>query len=146
MLGHMSWSKGLCWRLKQLNSLWMTGGSQWLRWSCFEPFCFGWGRSLGGCAAATVVLGSQFALLRKTRVVPESPPWSRCGLLNGSPGCSTTSVTHHHMENNSQEHCAFTKTPLNVHAKPNTTRLRLMFVTCLVGYYSVGAATAPSFT
>lgn len=59
-------------RLKQLNSLWMTGGSQWLRWSCFEPFCFGWGRSLGGCAAATVVLGSQFALLRKTRVVPES--------------------------------------------------------------------------
>lgn len=64
---------------KVLNSLWMTGESQWLRWSCFEPFCFGWGGSLGWCAAAaTVVLGYQFALLRKTRVVPESPQWSHC--------------------------------------------------------------------
>lgn len=42
-------------------------------------FCFVL-EGVGWCAAAaaTVVLGSQFALLRKTRVVPERPKWSHC--------------------------------------------------------------------
>lgn len=48
--------------------------------------------------------------------------------------------------NNTLRFCTFAKIPLNVHAKHNAMIPRLRFVTCLVGYYSVRAASAPSFS
>lgn len=127
---------------KVLNSLWMTGESQWLRWSCFEPFCFGWGGSLGWCAAAaTVVLGYQFALLRKDESRSRESPvvtlrwWARCGVLNGSPGDSTKHTGYsHHTQNKVRENRAFTEIHVTVYAKLSTMTPRIMFVTCSVRY------------
>lgn len=121
MLEQMLWSKRLQYSPRQLNSPWMTGESQWLRWSCFEPFCFGWGRILFCFGGGWLVCGgggdSGFGIpicaspkdesrSRETQVVTLRW-WARCGVLNGSPGDRTThkhtSYTHN-MQNNTPEH------------------------------------------
>lgn len=70
-----------------LNERWNPVTSVILFWTIFLRF----GVIFGGRAAAAVVLGYQFALLRN-KVVSESRKWSHCagwwaccGALNGSP-------------------------------------------------------------